>query len=378
METRMSRNESCPCGSGKKYKKCCGLQKTISITSIIEKEVLELQAQFIQYAMHQYEYELEIDFEARTGDLLIEDEEEMGFFLFLHSVWFALFQPLEDGQTILQQYIMERSRRIQRPQVKEIIQSWTEPRPIAGRMLQLTSSYMTIKDTLTEEVFQVKLLEEIEAPANSFVFAFLVPFGQEWIFFPTVFDLEGEKDEREEKFLQVEFQQSGYDNPIEFLTEEFLDLMNELPFAMIGYGADDFEWPSEAHKRVAIIFEEVMKRMGAPATMIATGMILWSKYSEKVPKLIKKAESYAGAIHYLNMTVNPLIEVTKKEIAEKYQVAPSTLGTAIADLEYDLQEELMQLRGLHLEQLVEALEAEGIGVDGEFFDEFDDWNEDDQ
>lgn len=376
--TKVSRNEPCPCGSGKKYKKCCGLQKTVSITSIIEKEIMNLQTQLIQYALHEYDVEIDLDFESKIDKMLTEEEEEMEFYLFVHTIWFALFVPVEEGGTILERFIAERARMIQRPKVKEILQSWKSPRAIAGRMLECTSDKMTVKDTLTEEVLQIKLLEKVDATAYSFVFGFIVPFGSEYIFFPTVFDLEGEKDEKEEKFLQEAFAESGYDDPNEFLTDKFIVLMNELPFATVGYSADDFEWKSEAYKKVAVLFENEMKKMDAPNTTIATGMILWYRYCEKEPKLIKKPETYAATIHFLNMTVNPLIDVTKKEIALKYGISPSTLGTAISDLEYELKDEIMELKGLHLEQIIEALEAEGIGFEDDFDDELDDWEDDEK
>lgn len=377
LHTKVNRNEPCPCGSGKKYKKCCGLQKTVSITSMIEKEVMDLQTQLIQYAMHEYDVEIDKDFESKIDSILTDDEDEMEYYLFVHMIWFALFVPIDQGRTILERFIEERARTIQRPQVKEILQSWKSPRPIAGRMLARTDDYMTVKDTLTDDVLQIKLLEEVETTENSYLFAFIVPFGTENIFFPTVFDLEGELDEKEEKFIKESFANSPYTDAIEFLTDEFIELMNELPFATVGYSPNDFEWKRDAHKEVGLLFEEKMKKMDAPNTAIATGIILWYRYCEKEPMLIKKPETYAAAIHYLNMKLNPLINVTKKEIALKYGISPSTLGTAITDLEYVLQDEIRELKGLHLEQIIEALEDEGIGFEEDFDDEFEEWDDDD-
>lgn len=376
LQMKVNRNEPCPCGSGKKYKKCCGLQKTVSITAMIEKEVMDLQTQLIQYAMHEYDVEIDRDFESKVDEILTDDEDEMEYYMFVHTIWFALFVPIDQGRTILQRFIEERSRTIQRPMVKEILQSWKSPRPIAGRMISRTSDFMAVRDTLTDDVLQIKLLEEVESTENSYLFGFIVPFGTEFIFFPTVFDLEGEKDEKEEKFLKESFDSSPYDDPIEFLTDEFIELMNELPFATVGYSPNDFEWKREAHKDIALLFEEEMKKMDAPNTAIATGIILWYRYCEKEPMLMKKPATYAAAIHYINMKLNPLIDVTKKAIALRYGISPSTLGTAINDLEYVIQDEIRELKGLHLEQIIEALEAEGIGFEEDFDDELEDWIDD--
>ncbi|OPX02646.1 hypothetical protein B1A75_12120 [Geobacillus sp. LEMMY01] len=34
-----SRNNLCPCGSGKTYKRCCGKKEAVSIESLIDREV---------------------------------------------------------------------------------------------------------------------------------------------------------------------------------------------------------------------------------------------------------------------------------------------------------------------------------------------------
>lgn len=366
MNVKVSRNEPCPCGSGKKYKKCCGAQKTVSITSIIEKELMELQAQIIQYAMFEYEDEISENFEEKLDELMHEDEEEMEFYSFVHTVWYTLFAEVDYGETILEKYIRDRSKMIQRPKVKEILESWTNPRPIVGRLLSLSSDSMKVKDTLTDENITIKLLEPIEPEENSFIFGFIVPFGGESILFTTAFDIEGEKDEREEIYLKEVYENSGYEDPIEFLIDEFLTLMNEIPFVGMEYSADDFEWKSPIEKEVADLFETEMKKTEDPNITVATGLILWKRYCVSAPRFSKKAATYAAAIHYINAMVNPMSEVTKKEIANLYGISASTLGAAIADMEVDLIDEIMDLRGLYLGNIVESLQAEGIDV----FDKF--------
>lgn len=363
MNTKVSRNEPCPCGSGKKYKKCCGLQKTVSITSIIEKEVMELQVQLIQYATREYELEIDQDFESVAEELMIEDEEEMEYFLFVHLVWFTLFEHVDNGGTILQRFIKEKSKMIQRSKVKEILQSWTKPRPIAGKLLSVEENYMTVQDTLTKESFSIKLLEPAESEAGSFVFGFLVPFANEWILFPTIFDLEGEEEGKDEQYLIERFEASEYEDAIEFLADEFLFIMNELPFATIEYGSKDFKWSTPFHKEVAELYEREMEKLEAPVMVMASGVILWYKYCEQGLRLTKRAETYAAAIHYLNMNANPLNKITKKEVALQYGISPSTLSTAIKELEEDLQEELNKLRSMYFEEIIEVLEKNQVSDD---------------
>lgn len=363
MLIRVGRNEPCPCGSGKKYKNCCGKKEAISITSIIEEEVAYLQAQIIEYALYAYEDKIEIDFDDKSDEIMVNDEEEMEFFSFVHLIWYCLFVPVDRDATILEKFIEERGRFIQRPKLREILQTWTAVRPIAGRMLSLSKEKMVIKDTLTEEVIEIKLLEPVETFENVFAFGFIVPFGQENIFFSTVFDLEGTEDEKEEAFLKEMFVDSEISNPVAFLQAHFFELMNAIQFVGLEYSPDDFEWANPAHKEVAILFEHEMKKENAPATNRMVGFILWFKYCETKQFHRRRPATYAAALHYLTTTINPFFEITKKEVADKYGVSPSSMTQAVIDIEEEVADVIEELKNDVLGQLLDALEAEGFDLD---------------
>lgn len=372
MNVKIGRNDPCPCGSGKKYKKCCGAKETISITSIIEKEVLDLQAQILEYAFYYYETEIGEDFALKVDEIMTEDEQEIEFFMFIHSIWFTLFEPVANGKTILQIYIEDRSKLIQRPKLKEILQSWTKVRPIAGRVLSLSPEQMLVKDTYTKDILEIKLLESIDTSKEVFVFGMIVPFGEENIFFSTPFDLDAEKDEKEETFLNIMFEESGYDDAVEYLKDNFIELMSELPFAVIEYNPDDFEWQNPAHKEVANLFSQEMKNRNEPNSNIGMGVILWFKFCEKQPVQKKKHATYAAAVHYINATLNPLADVTKKEIADIYGVSTSSLTNAVREMEIELTDEIMELKTVVYEELLHKLELLDSELDDdEYWDEED-------
>jgi hypothetical protein len=54
----ISRNAPCPCGSGRKYKHCCGKTKTVSLQSIVERELEECVFDVLAYAADRYEDEI--------------------------------------------------------------------------------------------------------------------------------------------------------------------------------------------------------------------------------------------------------------------------------------------------------------------------------
>lgn len=370
--TKFNRNDPCPCGSGKKYKKCCGANETVSITSIIEKEVRDLQVQILEYAMTRYDVELESDFEEIIEELTMINDEETEFFMFIHSVWYTLFVPVDGTKTILQKFIEDRSKMVQRPKLKEILQTWIDPQPIAGRMVSFSEDQMVVKDAFTSKVQEIKLLDPIQPMNDSFIFGFVVPFNEGKVFFTAPFDIEGDEKQKEEEFLQDAFEVSGYENPQEFLKDAFLEVMSDIPFAGLEYSPEDFDWTNEKHKDAAVLYDREMQDAGVPNTNAMTGLILWYKFCEKQPVQKKKPATYAAALHFLVLTLNPILDVTKKEIAKRYDVSVSSLNTAIKEIERIAAAELAEIREVALEGMLEFLDSRMDDDEDWFFDDEDD------
>ncbi|WP_246942846.1 YecA family protein [Bacillus pinisoli] len=55
----MSRNEPCPCGSGKKYKKCCQQNQPTQLTDILSSELAIQQEEMLYFAYEEFEDEVE-------------------------------------------------------------------------------------------------------------------------------------------------------------------------------------------------------------------------------------------------------------------------------------------------------------------------------
>lgn len=160
MNESVGRNDPCPCGSGKKYKKCCGAKEIVSITHMLESEIDDLQKQILQFAAYYFGDELEEDFSDYEEHLMIIEEQEKQFYELMHAIWFILFEPLEDGETILEKFIESESAKIRRPKLREILRSWTDARTIAGTVLEIENNKLTVEDGLTTEVLNAHIVNK--------------------------------------------------------------------------------------------------------------------------------------------------------------------------------------------------------------------------
>src|ERR1700730_15276329 len=99
---KINRNDLCPCGSGKKYKKCCMIKE-----QVLEVEELKLERFFVQrhalvlklkqflevsHSLKSYLH-LKLEFRTRIKQILSEDIEE-GYFQY----WMFFFRTYENGK----------------------------------------------------------------------------------------------------------------------------------------------------------------------------------------------------------------------------------------------------------------------------------------
>ena len=339
---KVSRNEPCPCGSGKKYKKCCGSKDTVLISDVIDHEVLELQKEARIFAMQRYEYEIGDDFEDLLQVLEDADDTDVDFYEFLHPFWFLVFEPLEVGKTIMQKFIEQKLLKVSRTRVKAILESWQEGYAVAGVVKESHEESLIIEDTLTGKRYPVVLFEHSRNYEEGvFAFAILHHYEDKYTVFPTLFELSIEHTADYEAFIRNEFLNSGYDSPEEFLEENFLEMMHETPKAGASLDLSGFEWPSKGAKTVAELFEKDMKAAGELTWIIHLGIMLWTEYCEQTNKKIQKPENYAAALRYLVSTLAPVKAVlTQKQAGEPYGLPANRVSSYYSDIYFVVEDKI--------------------------------------
>src|SRR5690625_5989566 len=73
----VGRNDLCPCGSGKKYKKCCMNNKVVSLDGVIDKELNQLQEPLLYFfEKTSHDEAIEIVADSLENSTYSEDEED--------------------------------------------------------------------------------------------------------------------------------------------------------------------------------------------------------------------------------------------------------------------------------------------------------------
>ena len=158
----VGRNDPCPCGSGKKYKKCC-LQKE-NVTQLQEykierfyqqkhKLVKQLEEFIYERIPDSLYYHLRREFKERAK--FTTDEAESGFLNF----WLYFFYRYENGMRGIEWFLTEKGQRL--PE-EELIKAkrWAELRPKMVQAIEKTDSCVIFLDFFSKETFQVSTHNE--------------------------------------------------------------------------------------------------------------------------------------------------------------------------------------------------------------------------
>ncbi|MGG5251981.1 SEC-C metal-binding domain-containing protein [Neobacillus sp. SM06] len=346
MNEKINRNDPCPCGSGKKYKKCCGANEAVGITHLLEKEMDDLQKQILHFALIHYDVELEDNFEGLEEEILIQDDVIREFYFFLLATWFTLFERFEDGKTILEKFIASEGKRIQRPKLRQILQTWTNARAIVGIVRQRNGNNLTIAEGITGNVIDTVVVNsEFLIDEDEVFLGFLLPYEQKEVFFAGPFTIPDVSLEMVMEYIYRDSKEIGFEDPQEYVQEFFVELMNDLMMLRNReMDLEALEWPSLVHKKVAETFIESLETFDEDSDVIETGVLVWYRFCMVRQKRIKNPNLYAAALHYLVSTIAPMeVEMTQKELADHYGVSPGSISPIYQELASFLQEEMFDM-----------------------------------
>ncbi|TLS36002.1 SEC-C metal-binding domain-containing protein [Pseudalkalibacillus caeni] len=336
------RNDPCPCGSGKKYKKCCGKENVVSLHHILEGELREIQQEIVVFGVENYGDLMEDYLEEYYEDLAIPDEA-MDVFHFFACLWFITSVKV-NGKTILETFIDKNKHNYKRPRVKEALESWKSTRPSISIVKEMEdNNYIILEDYFTEEETKVKIYEVDEyAEPGSFIIGTILPAGETALFLATFLDIPPEEaDEIENELLDI-YDISKISDPEQFIVNNFIKILD-----LFLFGAedtlDDLIWTSPEHEEIAIAFQQFMEQnlpegVEGPEKL---GVVLWNQYCEVKNPLIQKPDVYLSALIYLVIDLLPLAGgITQKQLAEAFNVSISSISSKVRDMKQVLEKEI--------------------------------------
>jgi len=319
----VKRNDPCPCGSGKKYKKCCeGKQQVTVETVAIEELERVLQTFYMEYperkdvrAYIEHVGTWQPKLESVLQRELIEAVALDDFFFHQEpSIWKG--------------YLKKTKKKTVRPSTLKVLENWYQPNLFIGSVSTVEEKYFKAIHVLTNEEIYIRRENDKPIPEGMHVFAFLLPDGSKklehylavstLIFFPQD---HAKVFEQFKKFFEGSEKKAGA-----FLKEEHLSFWELL--VSNGYKGEEFtNFESNVLTQVKDFLEQ-NDRETAPMLELLEDYLI-----EGQPSARKEAAIAAGAIRYgQEKALFESLSLTAKEIAASFDISASSLTKYYQDL----------------------------------------------
>ena len=321
----IGRNDPCPCGSGKKYKKCCQSKNAVTIETVQQDELERvLQTFYDEYPKrkdipdylklaNEWKQSLGIHLPEEMIEAIVMDE-----FFFHHrpDIWVG--------------YLDKQKKMLMRPSVLQVVETWQHPRPFIGEVKDVDDTYITVQMIFTDETIRLRRESDKPVPVDVHLFCFVLPDGtgeenqylavSSLIFFPT--DHTDAIREFAKRFPSEEGQSVSA-----FLKENAVDFWQCL-------GEDGYEGGEFTNFEAGVLLEamDFLEKHGRDPKELLD--VVEDFLVEQQPNARKEVAIAAGAIRFgqEHSFYEPL-SMTLKEIAESFNVSPSSMNKYYKDLD---------------------------------------------
>ena len=320
----VGRNDPCPCGSGKKYKKCCERKQAISIEEVRTEELDRvLQTFYDEYPERKDLSDLLTvinEWKSKLGKYL---HEEMIEAIAIDEFFF------HTKPEIWLKYIGKQQKKAVRPAVENVLNQWKNPTVIVGEVINIEEHFMLVKNIFTNEMIYLRRESEKPVPLGVHVFCFTLPDVSlkdnhhlaisSLIFIPT--------DHTE---VVTSFAKSATGKPQEesagYIQKHLVDFWERL--GENGYSGGEF---TEFEAGILIDIMERLENQNRNPKPLLT--IIEDYLVTNQPKARKEAAVAAGAVRFgqeHELFEGPYWSI--KEIAEWYEVSTHSLNKYYKDI----------------------------------------------
>ncbi|MEK4523158.1 SEC-C metal-binding domain-containing protein [Psychrobacillus sp. FSL W7-1493] len=319
----VGRNDPCPCGSGKKYKKCHGAKDVVSIEKVVEDELRQIvESYYAEYPQQKDMFELNMMMNTWASRLRgIWDEEQIEL---LALDYYLLIKKEEQWKS----YIEKQMKKSSRASVTEVLKEWTSPIILIGKVTNVKDEMVLVQDMVSGIVHEMERLKGIDLDMMSYIMGVVFPDhrkGSNGISVATGVLIIQDMLDGEMKRIR-ELAKKSKLKPQEFLKEQLLEC-----FEILHEGEDVEPEISPAHLEILEILEEFLEENELTDELLTPLLAAYLMAYSPNPR--KKEAVVAGAIRFANEYLSFNVDWTNKDIAEMFDVSPSTVKKYFEEIE---------------------------------------------
>lgn len=315
--SKIRRNEACPCGSGKKYKRCCGAFAPTNVRMhTIEAQLDELHRDFIEFAIKNYEKHIQQKLQQFKT---IQDKDLSSVYHTGLMIWLLLNVHIFHNQTVFSLFSKQIGKNYY-PLAKKIFEKWQYQTPFVYEVIKMNrkNRRLKVRALLTGETYVVPFNEKEEFHEGRLIVGTIVPYGSLHNFFFQIIKLH-DLDKEEVLPLITKYADGdrfGQNTP-DFLYELF----------RLGV-EEEIDESTTLRKKVTQLFTDRMEKQGIDEEVISKGISIWNHYYHKENPANTKTESLTAALeYYVQKSYLNNSKLTQSQLAKEYCISPSSVST---------------------------------------------------
>lgn len=168
----VGRNDPCPCGSGKKYKKCCEGKEQVTTEQVFLEEIEQVLQTFYNIYPERKDVKDYLDIVKEwSPQLETHLQRELIEAVALDDFFF------HKRLDIWTNYIKRTMKKTIRPAIVELLNQWQQPKMFIGEVEAVEERYFKAVGSITNEPIFIRRESNRVIPEGMQVFAFLLPDG---------------------------------------------------------------------------------------------------------------------------------------------------------------------------------------------------------
>ncbi|MCA0172449.1 SEC-C metal-binding domain-containing protein [Bacillus sp. RAR_GA_16] len=326
---KTKRNDPCPCGSGKKYKKCCMTSESAQDQleeQLYTQELYTVQAQLVEYAMSQHDQKMV----SLANDLFIRYDipknlEEA----YMHGIfpWAIFHQAVNQwNKTIVKEYVQLYSHTFSTEKVKETVNEWRDAYMSIYTVEEISGNTAVVKELSSNQPISILLHEEVILSKGESLAGILLPVKNGAMPFIELLKIAPDAMELVENKLATG---DVTINVRSMMQNDFPEILSEI--VKHGNGSEeaddsiDMIWSRKEDAEVASLFTEKVSDAFSNE-QVQEILQFWKKYTQEEQPSVRKPAIFAAALEYLASKVfdSP---VSQSALAKKYGTSPSSISS---------------------------------------------------
>lgn len=320
----VGRNDPCPCGSGKKYKKCHGREQSVSVNDLVNEELFKVRQLFFSENPNQdniMEFrELQQEWQPRLMQTMAENDAQA----FVIENFLFMKKP-----ELWQEHLNKQIELSQRPSTQEVLQNWNDVKVFVGQYVKGDENSAQFKDAFTGDMYTMADQPPTDMVDGQGLLAILLPdsrVGKEGaLFLNGYLTIVGEFTPFFEG-LKAEMKKADATEGEQYVRDNYLAVVESIVKYSTSTVDDSIELSPEHQSVMDVLQKHVAEADFDEETVDNVTSIMNSYLTSQQPSVQKPEALVGGYWRFLQdheLIKGPML--APKDLSEKFDVSSSTI-----------------------------------------------------